>query len=164
MNYAEPDAADYTGEDPVMEKQATLTPPVNWWLLSEDEKSLHLARVTNFTLRLVLSYGLGVEIIPPCWHQHEEMVQELLALTQYRNDQQFIPDQAPGAAIDFHEKFALWRQRMRQWVSEAGCKGNEHVVKPKPQWAVEDTAAFDKAEKSRIEFIAALTKPKETSK
>lgn len=157
MNYDEPHPSEYRDAEPVMPKQAgSLAPPVNWWLASEEEKALHLARLTNFTLRLVASYKLGVEIVPPCWHRHDELVQELLALLQYRNDQQFIPDQAPGAAIDFHEKFALWRERMRRWVSEAGCKGNEHVGREVPKWAAHGTEEFEAAERDRIERVAEL--------
>lgn len=158
MNYSEPPLSDYGFEDPIAPPLPALTPPVNWWLLSDAEKAIHLARVTNFTLRLVVSYHLGTEIVPPCWHRHDEMIQELLALNQYRNDQQFIPEQAPGAAIDFHEKFAAWRERMRRWVAEAGCKGNDHMGKPAAQWAVQDTEAFLQAENDRIALTEALSR------
>jgi len=136
--------------------EADLPDPIDWWLLSGAEKSTHLVRVAEFTLTLVRSYRLNTEIIVPCWHRHDEMVQELLALLQYRNQQQFIPGQMPGGALNFHEKFVLFCQRMRRWVQEAGCKGNEHIPRGVAPWTVVGSGAFVAAENDRIELCAQL--------
>jgi hypothetical protein len=130
-----------------------LNPPIDWWMLSESERRAQLNRAWSFTQRLVRYYRLPGEIVPPCWFRHDEMVQELLALMQFRNEQQFIEQQSPGAALDFHHHLGLWITRMRGWVLEAGCKPNEHLEKAHPMWVVPDSSAAVAVERDFDELL-----------
>ena len=130
-----------------------LNPPINWWMLSESERRAQLNRTWSFTQRLVRYYRLPGEIVPPCWFRHDEMVQELLALMQFRNEQQFIDQQSPGAPLDFHYHLGLWITRMRGWVLEAGCKPNEHLEKAHPMWVVPDSSAAVAVEREFDELL-----------
>lgn len=130
-----------------------LNPPIDWWMLSESERRAQLNRAWSFTQRLVRYYRLPGEIVPPCWFRHDEMVQELLALMQFRNEQQFIEQQSAGAALDFHHHLGLWITRMRGWVLEAGCKPNEHLEKAHPMWVVPDSSAAVAVERDFDELL-----------
>ncbi|MDR5700962.1 hypothetical protein RH864_14055 [Agromyces sp. LY-1074] len=89
--------------------------------------------------------------MPPCWFRHDELIQELLALKQYREDQFSQPSQ--GAAFDFHGQLQLWIARMRFWVVETGCTGNEHVAKTPPMWIVPGSVAAVRAEAALDELL-----------
>jgi len=154
-----PEDYGMTEPDPVAptDESGGLNPPIDWWKLSQAERRAQLNRVWSFTQRLVRSYRLPGEIVPPCWFRHEEMVQELMALMQYRNEQQFIEQQSPGAALDFHYQLGLWTARMRAWTLEAGCKPNEHLTKALPMWVVPHSSAATTAEMVFDELLQQMT-------
>lgn len=113
-------------------------PPINWWKLDAEERTETLEVLFDWVRELVRRYGLRDSEVPPCWYRHEAMVQELLALFQYRNQQQFLESAPPGAPIDFHYQLQLALGRLRSWTGVTGCNGAEHLATPIQQWA--DTA------------------------
>ncbi|MDR5707377.1 hypothetical protein [Agromyces aerolatus] len=125
--------------------------PADWWALGTPQRHLLLTDLWEFTRKLVRSYRLPSPIVPPCWFRHDELIQELLALKQYREDQFSQPSQ--GAAFDFHGQLQLWIARMRFWVVETGCTGNEHVAKTPPMWIVPGSVAAVRAEAALDELL-----------
>lgn len=107
-----------------------LAPPVNWWKLDPAQRVETLQVVAEFTSELVSRYRLKATVVPPCWFLHEALVQELLALFQYRNQQQFVEAAPPGAPHEFHYQFQFAIARLRSWVKEAGCTPQEHFDQP----------------------------------
>lgn len=120
---------------PIPEAASAYEPPVNWWRLDAQERAETLGVLFEWVPELVRRYGLRDSEIPPCWFRHEAMVQELLALFQYRNQQQFTPGANPGAANDFHYQFQLFLQRMRSWAGTTGCRTGEHNPTVLQAWA-----------------------------
>lgn len=109
--------------------------PINWWRLDAEERVETMTVLTEWVPELVRRYGLQDAIIPPCWFRHEAMIQELLALFQYRNQLQFLPAAPPGAPLDFHYQLQLVMQRMRSWTGMTGCNGGEHEPTRVQSWA-----------------------------
>jgi hypothetical protein len=110
--------------------------PVDWWKLDAGERAETLQALAEFTAQLARMYGLRESILPPCWYLHPAIIQELLALLQYRNQQQYLPVSPPGAAIDFHIQLAACLSRVRSWVLQTQCNQREHNSSEYSLWAV----------------------------
>ena len=106
--------------------QSWASPPIDWWRLNGFERARTLDDLMPWTSKLVFFYGLTDQVVPPCWYLHDSLLQELLALYQYRDQQQYTAEAPPSAAIDFHYQFALVQVRLRGWVGELGCNTAEH--------------------------------------
>ncbi|GAA1573173.1 hypothetical protein [Leucobacter aridicollis] len=103
-----------------------LPSPINWWKLDDEESAETLEVLGEWVPELVRRYGLRDSVVPPCWFLHEALVQELLALFQYRNQQQVEPTAPPSAMLDFHYQFDLAIRRLTSWTTSTGCNSAEH--------------------------------------
>ncbi|MBS3182356.1 hypothetical protein [Leucobacter manosquensis] len=94
--------------------------------------------------KIVCEFALSEQVVPRCWYRHSAMIHELLALFQYRQQQQFNMELGPpvSAAIDFQYQFSLWRQRMRSLTGDAGCTASKHLAQHRPSWADSSTTDF----------------------
>lgn len=110
-------------------------PPIDWWRLDAEERTETLSVLFEWVPELVRRYGLTDAVVPPCWYRHEALIQELLALYQYRQQQQFLPAAPPSAPLDFHYQFQLVIGRLRSWVGQAGCNTSEHMETTVQSWA-----------------------------
>jgi len=95
--------------------------PIDWDRLSPEDLEYELLELNRFVDWLRHRYGLPTQIIPPLWHRHPEMLEELSAL---RQDRLFCYDrQAKGnMALVWHQGFAACRERLRDWVMIAGSR------------------------------------------
>ncbi len=133
-----------------------LAPPVDWWRLDAAQRVETLDVVSRFTVQLVRSYGLPAAVVPPCWFEHEALVMELLALFQYRNQQQFLEVAPPGAPQEWHVQFERAVVRLRQWTTIFGCTEQEHRPTRLPGWVTAGTAPAE-AYETKFEQFAART-------
>lgn len=111
-----------------------LPSPINWWKLDGEERAETLEVLGEWVPELIRRYGLRDSVVPPCWYQHEALVQELLALFQYRNQQQVQETAPPSAMLDFHYQFDLAIRRLSSWTSATGCNSAEHHETPLSMW------------------------------
>ncbi len=149
----ESDAQSELGAVPAPVK---LAPPVDWWRLDAAQRVETLDVVSRFTVQLVRSYGLSAAVVPPCWFEHEAVVVELLALFQYRNQQQFLEVAPPGAPQEWHVQFERAVVRLRQWTTNFGCTEQEHRPTRLPGWVVADTASAEAYETNFEQFAARM--------
>lgn len=104
-----------------------LPEPINWWKLDSEERRITLEDLQTFVLKLTEYYVLAEQVIPHCWYKHTALIQELLALFQYRNQQQFAQGASVQGAIDFHTQFVQNTiPRLRGWVTDMGCNASQH--------------------------------------
>jgi hypothetical protein len=138
-------------EGPAEAGPAPFAPPIDWWQLDGASRSDTVAELSEFTVQLVASYGLPSSVIAPCWFRHEALVQELLALFQYRNQQQFLEVAPPGAPLEFHYQLNMAIARLTSWTKAAGCTEQEHIDTRIPGWVIpgtDATTAYDAAVES----------------
>ncbi|MFV0435007.1 MAG: hypothetical protein ACK5LO_13635 [Leucobacter sp.] len=112
-----------------------LAAPIDWWKLDDAERAETLEVLFVWVPELVRRYGLAEQIVPPCWYQHEAIVQELLALFQYRNQQQYLDIAPPSAPLDFHTQLQYVITRLRMWVGMSECTLGRHNDTILPSWA-----------------------------
>lgn len=121
---------------PQIPQRAPLPSPINWWRLDDEERAETLEVLSEWVPELVRRYGLRDSVVPPCWFLHEALVQELLALFQYRNQQQVEPTAPPSAMLDFHYQFDLAIRRLANWTTSTGCNSAEHHDTTPAVWVV----------------------------
>lgn len=108
---------------------------IDWWKLDDQEQAEILGVLLRWVPELARRYGLMEQVIPPCWYKHEPLIQELLALYQYRNQQQFLPVAPPSAPLDFHYSFQLAIGRLTYWAALTRCNQRQHNATRIPGWA-----------------------------
>jgi hypothetical protein len=95
--------------------------PINWNLLTADEAMAEWTDLDAWVDWLRLTYGLPPTVVPPYWHRHDELVWELSALhTHWLNS--YNAEGTASGPIGWHRDFAEARNRLREWVSTAGCR------------------------------------------
>lgn len=127
--------------------------PIDWWRLDSAERVETLRTLSIFVPELVRRYALNDQVIPPCWYRHEALIQELLALYQFRNQNQFLPIAPPVAPKEFHYELQLVITRLRGWVATTGCNMAEHHEDRVQAWAQKGSAQCALWETSAHEFF-----------
>lgn len=93
--------------------------PVDWELLTAEQADIEWAHLNRWVNWLRRTYGLPASVVPPLWHRHPELVEELSALRTHRIAL-FDPNGASVGPLRWHQDFALARARLRDWVAAAG--------------------------------------------
>lgn len=127
--------------------------PINWWKLDDEERREVLELLSIWVPELVRRYALTETVVPPCWYQHEPLIQELLALYQYRNQNQFLPVAPPVAPKEFHYELQLAIGRLRGWVMTTQCNAAEHNDDRIQHWAAEGSSTRSLWQVEVEEFI-----------
>lgn len=124
---------------PAIPLRPQLPSPINWWKLDDEERAETLEVLGEWVPELVRRYGLRDSVVPPCWYLHESLVQELLAIFQYRNQQQVLETAPPSAMLDFHYQFDIAIRRLHGWTALTGCNSADHRDTTLPLWVVPGT-------------------------
>lgn len=113
--------------------------PVDWRRLDEHAAAGEWAALDEWVRWLVHRYELDGRELPPCWHQHGPLVEELSAL-RGAHLVAFDRTQAASAAADWHR--ILWdtRIRVRDAVSRTGCTERSHNEAAPPTWSAPSAA------------------------
>lgn len=99
--------------------------PVCWATLDDAAADAALNALGGWVSWVTRRYALDQRIVPPCWHRHGALVEELSALRT--GWQAAYSPTAPGnAPLDWQAMFAAARHRLQEWVARTGCRANEH--------------------------------------
>ncbi len=99
--------------------------PFAWSSLSPDDTRLFLEDLDLWVGWLVERYRLDHRIVPECWRQHPELIEELSAL-HLAWQGSFALTANHDAPLLWHEHFANACQRIADWVARTGCRSGEH--------------------------------------
>lgn len=119
------------------------TPPqvICWPRLSLDQADHALRALSNWVEWLVGRYSLDHRTIPPCWHKHGALVEELSALHSLWQAC-YHSDAAPADPANFHQHLNLALMRLRDWAVRRDCKPGHHRDDQPPVWhGLEDDAS-----------------------
>jgi hypothetical protein len=114
--------------------------PVDWSTLSAAERRTELRRLWPWVSELVRCWPVSRDVVPPCWYRHESLIRILSALrdaylTAYH------ATQAASAAADWMQVWDAAEDRLRRWVSRAGCKSSEHHPDRIQRWVTDPEEA-----------------------
>jgi hypothetical protein len=101
--------------------------PVCWAALTDAETEEEHEALADWIAWLNDRYTLDHRTIPPCWHQHGALIEELSALRTAWLAAYAITGR-PEAPLDWHAHFASARQRLADWVARTGCRADSHRI------------------------------------
>lgn len=99
--------------------------PFAWSSLSSDDTQLFLEDLDLWVGWLVERYRLDHRIVPECWRQHPELIEELSAL-HLAWQGSFALTANHDAPLLWHEHFAAACQRIADRVARTGCRADAH--------------------------------------
>src|SRR5690606_33781010 len=134
--------------------------PVDWRTLTAAQAEAQWRALDEFVTWLRTTYGLPPTVVPPLWHRHPELVEELSALHTHRLAC-YEPGSSGSGPLAWHADFADARERLREWIATSGTRldldrphrhtswPGEPAVAPAADKAIPDRqadfAAFDAA-------------------
>lgn len=110
--------------------------PVDWTSLDGTARTEQWAALNQWVRWLVGRYALDHREVPPCWHAHGDLVEELSALRTAHLGA-FDPSGPASGPAEWHQIFANTRARLQLWVARTGCRAAEHRPPVPPTWALE---------------------------
>lgn len=95
--------------------------PVDWRTLTAAQAKAQWRALDEFVTWLRTTYGLPPTVVPPLWHRHPELVEELSALHTHRLAC-YEPGSSGSGPLAWHADFADARDRLREWVATSGTR------------------------------------------
>jgi hypothetical protein len=116
---------DPTQQPPERRFDGNIALPVPWMNFTADQEYEALLELHEWVQWLTGRYHLDARIIPECWPDHGELVEELSALrggwaTAFSNAS------TGRDTMIWHAEFAAARQRLSEWAARTGCRSNQH--------------------------------------
>ena len=117
-----PDAAAYWDGQPDPPAFDDGAPrPVVWAALGPDAAEYEWLRLNEWVEALRRVFNIPATIVPPFWHRHQLLVEHLSALHTHWLAA-YDPDQHGSAPFGWVRDFDEWKNRMREAVSQLGCR------------------------------------------
>lgn len=107
--------------------------PINWDELDGDDLHRAWHDLNDWVEWLRHTYGLPATVIPPYWHRHPELHQELSALHLHWQSANH-PDQHASAPHGWHRDLTDAIARLRDWTAAAGAGLTQDRPTRQTQW------------------------------
>ena len=101
---------------------------VNWRELDDNQAHAEWVALRAFVEWLTVRYHLPVSMVPNCWWQHGDLVEELSAL-HAAHQAAFDETDAGFGPLNWHERFATAQARLRN--SASGCTSTHDGFRPR---------------------------------
>ena len=126
MTLPDTDTAADDGDRPAPVAQPLGAPPPTVLTAKPVDEQTHLLELLAAWVDwLTDRYRLDHRTIPPCWPEHGELIEELVAL--HLAWQAAYGHLAHGdAPLLWHEHFSLARERLGDAVARSGCRAGHH--------------------------------------
>lgn len=118
--------------DPASTGTPTVPGPIHVPSLNDGDRADLMKELRDWVVELVTRFDISIRAIPPCWDQHNGMVEALAALRDLERDC-YGPKAPPGAAVDWFRGLREIEGRLIEIASLTNCSGLEHR-KPPPGW------------------------------
>ncbi|NMR19034.1 hypothetical protein [Cellulomonas fimi] len=110
----------------MVNSQPSFPPEPIMWSAYTREEQRHLLEGLDVWVRwLVDHYRLDRRYVPECWTKHWELIEELSAL-QLAWEGAYATTSHDDAPLAWHERFAVARTRLAEWVARTGCRAGDH--------------------------------------
>jgi hypothetical protein len=119
--------------DPIESAFGQLDGPVHFPSLTERERERALAQLRVWVQLLVQRFGIEPRVIPPCWEQHNGMVEALLALRDHERAC-YADSASPTAAVEWFRAFREVEMRLTELAGQTQCSIHEHRLTAIQAW------------------------------
>lgn len=110
--------------------------PTHWPSLLPDETRPAWADLRDWVESLVDRFALETRVVPPCWYQHNTLVEAMSALRDHERIC-FAPNASPSAALDWFRGLREIEHRMSEACARTQCSVNEHRDDPPRSWTTD---------------------------
>jgi hypothetical protein len=122
--------------DPFTDGLGDLEGPTHWPSLLPDDAPAAWADLLAWVESLVDRFALDIRVVPPCWYQHNTLVEALSALRDLERIC-FDPNASPSSAVDWFRGLREIEHRMSQACARTQCSVNEHRRDPPRAWVTD---------------------------
>ena len=130
-------AAAYAPDEPAWD-DAPVT-PIEWEVLTAQQAAAAWADLNAWVHWLRHRFALPATVVPPYWHRHPELVEELSALRTHRLAC-YDPDASPSAPASWMRDLADTILRLRDWTALCGTKATADRPSRQTAWPGEPPA------------------------
>ena len=99
--------------------------PIVWTAHSDVDQVLLLEALARWIDWLTDRYPLDHRVVPDCWAEHSELIEEFSAL-HLAWQVAYASTSSADSALTWHERFAVARLRIGEWVARTGCRAGSH--------------------------------------
>ena len=89
-----------------------------------------LGQLRDWVTDLVDRFAIEARVIPPCWEQHNGMVEALQALRDHERAC-YTPQASPTAAVEWFRAFREIEARLVDLAALTQCTAHEHRLPPR---------------------------------
>jgi hypothetical protein len=93
-----------------------------------------LAELRGWVQALVRRFAIEPRVLPPCWEQHNGMIEALLALRDHERAC-YADSASPTAAVDWLRALREIEIRLADLAAQTQCTVHEHRPTPIQEWA-----------------------------
>lgn len=93
-----------------------------------------MVELLGWVRTLVQRFGIEPRVLPPCWEQHNGMVEALLALRDHERAC-YAGSASPTAAVDWLRALREIEIRLADLAAQTQCTVHEHRPTPVQEWA-----------------------------
>ena len=120
--------------DPIEAAFGQMAGPVHLPSLSPQERARTLVELLGWVRALVQRFGIEPRVLPPCWEQHNGIVEALLALRDHERAC-YAESASPTAAVDWFRALREIEVRLAELAAQTQCTVHEHRPTPVQEWA-----------------------------
>lgn len=120
--------------DPIEAAFGQMAGPVHLPSLSPQERGRTLVELRGWVRALVQRFGIEPRVLPPCWEQHNGMVEALLALRDHERAC-YAESASPTAAVDWFRALREIEICLAELAAQTQCTNHEHRPTPVQEWA-----------------------------
>jgi hypothetical protein len=124
--------------DPFEKAFGQLAGPLHWPSLSGDEAAHAWTDLRAWVDQLVVRFAIEVRVIPPCWQQHNGMVEALSALRDHERAS-YADTASPTAAVDWFRALREIETRLVELASKTQCSTQQHREEVSRSWVGPET-------------------------
>ena len=104
--------------------------PIHLPSLDDAERAEVLEQLRGWVTELIDRFDITARVIPPCWEQHNGMVEALLALRDLERDC-YAETAAASAGVDWFRGYREIEARLIELASLTNCSVHEHRTPPR---------------------------------
>lgn len=120
--------------DPLGDAFGQLDGPVHLPSLTAREQERAMAQLRDWVTSLVRRFAIEPRVIPPCWEQHNGMVEALFALKDHERAC-YAETASPTAAVEWFHAFREIEARLMSLGGLTQCTVHEHRPSHTQAWA-----------------------------
>jgi hypothetical protein len=125
--------------DPLEAAFRQLDGPIHLPSLSVRERQGVLPGLRDWVTLLVRRFAIEPRVVPPCWEQHNGMVEALLALRDHERAC-YAESACPTAAVEWLRALRDVEILLTERLAQTQCTAHEHRQTPVHAWTAEPTA------------------------